>query len=32
VDRRRSGEALHRAKEFPDLITLDINLPDIDGF
>ena len=32
IEARTGGEALKRAKEMPDLITLDINLPDIDGF
>jgi signal transduction histidine kinase len=32
IEARTGGEALNRAKELPDLITLDIDLPDIDGF
>jgi signal transduction histidine kinase len=32
IEARTGGEALNRAKELPDLITLDINLPDLDGF
>jgi signal transduction histidine kinase len=32
IEARTGGEALSRANELPDLITLDINLPDIDGF
>src|SRR3984885_1023596 len=32
VEARTGAEALARAAELPDLITLDVNLPDIDGF
>jgi signal transduction histidine kinase len=32
VEARTGSEALARAAELPGLITLDINLPDIDGF
>ena len=32
VEARTGAEALQRADDSPDLITLDINLPDIDGF
>ncbi len=32
LEARTGAEALVRAAESPDLITLDINLPDIDGF
>jgi signal transduction histidine kinase len=32
VEARTGAEAIARAEDQPDLITLDINLPDIDGF
>lgn len=32
IEARTGAEALARAAELPDLITLDVNLPDINGF
>jgi signal transduction histidine kinase len=32
IEARTGAEALARATELPDLITLDVNLPDINGF
>jgi signal transduction histidine kinase len=32
LEARNGSEALHLADKSPDLITLDLNLPDIDGF
>ena len=32
LEARTGSEALHLADKIPDLITLDLNLPDIDGF
>src|ERR1700721_3297541 len=32
VEAKTGAEAIARAAELPDLITLDVNLPDMDGF